>query len=204
MIVWLLSRIGDSVGSRKDVSPDQTLTREPTDESKTTRHESESVDTINVQTKDIMSNNEYDGMDTPTLMRTLLKMLNCKCQENDDGTLYFSYQGESFWLSTGKDTAWVRIIDLQWYDCPLDNLEEVSCMQKAINTANVHQISTAVYSIDKENNKLSVYSKLDFALPNDFPEPEAYLSALLAQFFHLKQAVALEFEKEKQKLENAD
>lgn len=156
------------------------------------------VPTIEVPTEDALDNNEYKGMDTPTLMRAVLKKLNCKCQENDDGTLYFEYQGETFWLSSSKDSSWVRIIDINWYNCSLDNLEEISCMQKAINSANVEQSCTAVYSIDKENNKMIVYSKADLLISTRLPGPDEYLYAWLTQFFHLKQKVVIEFEKEKQ------
>lgn len=156
------------------------------------------VPTIEVPTEDALDNNEYKDMDTPTLMRAVLKKLNCKCQENDDGTIFFEYQGESFWLSSSKDSSWVRVIDINWYNCSLDNLEEISCMQKAINSANAEQSCTAVYSIDKENNKMIVYSKADLLISTKLPGPDEYLYAWLSQFFQLKQKVVIEFEKEKQ------
>lgn len=137
----------------------------------------------------------YDNMDASFLMRNLLDKLNCEYHENNDGSLYFLYQGERFWLQISKDNAWVRIIDLQWYECSLDDIEEFSCMQKAVNNANSHQSCTAIYAINKEANKMIVYSKCDFTISNKLPSLEQYLAAWLADFFHLKQEVVIEFEK---------
>lgn len=143
---------------------------------------------------------QHDNVDTPTLMKRLLEKLNCQYKEDDDGSLFFQYQGEHFWLQTSKESAWVRVIDLQWYDCSLDQLEEMSCMQKAINSINSGQICSAVYSIDKDEDKMIVYSKYDFVMASVIPSADQLLAAVLANFFRLKQAVVTEFEKEKQRI----
>ena len=101
------------------------------------------------------------GMDTPTLVKAILKDLNCKYEESDDHSDYvFSYQGENFVArAPDKYNPRIRIFDLDWYHCPLSNLEEMSCMQKAINAANTRQMCTAVYYIDNDRKEMSVYSK---------------------------------------------
>lgn len=160
---------------------------------------------INVETQDIM--NEYEGMDTAAFVQKLLEKLNCKYDSEDDGAqnnTYFVYQGEHFVLSCFRDNAWVRIIDVQWYHCELDNLEEISCMQKAINAANAKQVCSAVYGINYEDNEFGVYSKCDFPIYNQFPSPDQYLASWLSNFFRLKQAVVMQFEKEKQRIGIAD
>lgn len=143
---------------------------------------------------------QYDNVDNPTLMKRLLEKLNCQYKENEDGSLFFQYQGEHFWMQSSNDSAWVRVIDLQWYDCSLDQLEEMSCMQKAINSINSGQICSAVYSIDKDENKMEVYSKYDFVMTSAIPSADQLLASVLANFFRLKQAVVTEFEKEKQRI----
>ena len=164
----------------------------------------ELVATINVKTKDIMENNEFEGMDTPTLVRAILTKLNCQQEENEDGTLVFSYQGETFWVNSRSDTSWIRIVDLSWFNCPLDQLEEVSCVQRAINSANSVQQCTACYIIDKEENQMRVYSKADILIKSVFPYPDQYLQSWLAAFFRLQQEVALQYQKEKQKVGGAE
>ena len=117
--------------------------------------------TMNVNTKPLNSDHKYAGMDTPTLVKAILKDLNCKYEESDDHSDYvFSYQGENFVArAPDKYNPRIRIFDLDWYHCPLSNLEEMSCMQKAINAANTRQMCTAVYYIDNDRKEMSVYSK---------------------------------------------
>ena len=88
--------------------------------------------TMNVNTKPLNSDHKYAGMDTPTLVKAILP---------------------------DKYNPRIRIFDLDWYHCPLSNLEEMSCMQKAINAANTRQMCTAVYYIDNDRKEMSVYSK---------------------------------------------
>lgn len=196
LIVWLLSRVNHSDDDQADSYVEENIK----DDQSSKISPDNPLATINVQTKNAMNDNEYEGMDVPTLIKALLAKMNCQYDENDDGSLFFTYQGERFWLTSNKESAWIRIIDLQWYDCPLDNLEEISCMQKAINTANSGQSCTAIYVISKEDNKMIVYSKCDLLIFSHFPAPDQYLATWLACFFRLKQEVVMEFEKEKQKI----
>lgn len=156
--------------------------------------------TINVKAKPINGDDKYAGMDTPALLKAILKDLNCQYEEDERGNLMFTFQGESFVIFTNSESIWIRIYDLQWYDCSLDKLEEMSCMQKAINIANTTQSCTAVYDINKDDNKMIVYSKCDLVISSDLPMPDKYLAVWLSNFFHLKHTVIIEFEKEKQKI----
>lgn len=146
-----------------------------------------------------MEDNKYKGLNTYQLIKALLENLNCRYQENDDNTMYFTYQAENFWVTTGQDNSWARIIDMQWFDCPIDDLQQMSYMQKAINTANSTQQCTGVYYI--ENGKMNVYSKTDIIITSDIPNVEDYFVAWLTCFFRLKNNVMIEYEKEKNKME---
>lgn len=73
-------------------------------------------------------------------------------------------------------------------------------MQKAINNVNFKRMSTACYSIDKENNKMDVFSKNDIILLQSLPSVENYFQICLNDICELKQKVVIEFEKEKQKI----
>lgn len=145
-------------------------------------------------------NSLYESMDTPELMKASLTNLNCSYHEEDDRAISFIYQGEHFSMYTKPDYVWVRITDNRWYECSLDNIEEFSCMQKAINKANFSSPCTAIYYISKEENKMIVFSKGDFSISGEYHNIERYLTTWLSCFFRLKQNVVLEFEKEKQKI----
>ena len=159
--------------------------------------------TMNVNTKPLNSDHKYAGMDTPTLVKAILKDLNCKYEESDDHSDYmFSYQGENFVArAPDKHNPRIRIFDLDWYHCPLSNLEEMSCMQKAINAANTRQMCTAVYYIDNDRKEMSVYSKADFLIWSDMSHPDNYMRMWLGNLFYLKQNVVVDVEKEKQRID---
>ena len=153
--------------------------------------------TINVRV-----GNKYAGMDTPTLVKAILKDLNCKYEESDDHIDFlFSYQGENFVArAPDKDNPRVRLFDLDWCRCPLSNLEEMSCMQKVINAVNTRQMCSAIYYINKETKEMVVYSKADFLIWNDMPHPDDYMRMWLGNFFFLKQNFAVDLENEKQRV----
>ena len=153
--------------------------------------------TINVRV-----GNKYAGMDTPTLVKAILKDLNCKYEESDDHIDFlFSYQGENFVArAPDKDNPRVRLFDLDWCRCPLSNLEEMSCMQKVINAVNTRQMCSAIYYINKETKEMVVYSKADFHLWCDMPHPDDYMRMWLGNFFFLKQNFAVDLENEKQRV----
>ena len=153
--------------------------------------------TINVRV-----GNKYAGMDTPTLVKAILKDLNCKYEESDDHIDFlFSYQGENFVArAPDKDNPRVRLFDLDWCRCPLSNLEEMSCMQKVINAVNTRQMYSAIYYINKETKEMVVYSKADFLIWSDMPHPDDYMRMWLGNFFFLKQNFAVDLENEKQRV----
>lgn len=153
--------------------------------------------TINVRV-----GNKYAGMDTPTLVKAILKDLNCKYEESDDHIDFlFSYQGENFVArAPDKDNPRVRLFDLDWCRCPLSNLEEMSCMQKVINAVNTRQMCSAIYYINKETKEMVVYSKADFLIWSDMPHPDDYMRMWLGNFFFLKQNFAVDLENEKQRV----
>lgn len=148
----------------------------------------------------VNTGNKYADMNNAVLIRAILGDLKCQYSENEDGDIIFIYQGERFWVWAIEDSTRIRIIDVRWYDCTLDRLEEMSCMQKAINIANSVEPCTAVYVIDKEENKMMVYSQCYFMISSSIPAPDKYFAIWLSNFFHLKQKVFLEFEKEKQRI----
>ena len=137
------------------------------------------------------------AMDNQDLLKTILTQLNCQYQAGEDDDYWFTYQGEHFNVSYDKDSFWVRIYDMQWFACSLDELENISYMQKAINLCNSRFCCTAYYYVDTDKKTFRVYSKCDFLLNEVFPAPEQYFQAWLTQFFRLKHEIVLQYDKER-------
>lgn len=138
--------------------------------------------------------------DSLQLIKKLLENLNCRYYVKEEGRVEFSFHGDDYYILYADDSAWCRLIEYVWYECPLGDVDEFSCMQKAINNVNYKRTSTACYSIDKKDNKMYVFSKFDFILFESMPAVEEYFKVCLGDMAELKQRVVIEFEKEKQKM----
>lgn len=125
---------------------------------------------------------------TRDLCRELLKQLNCEVSvaEEDENRLCFQYQGELFVIDTSNESFFIDIWDPRWYIVPLDDLEQMSNVRKAINTINNYSGTTIVYCIEEEEQKFVLHSKRQCILPKDLPNVKEHLSALLNDFFTVK------------------
>jgi len=134
-----------------------------------------------------------------TLIKSILTQLNCQYQDGEDDDFWFTFQGENFNVTYDKESSWIRIVDMQWFDCPLEELEKISYMQKAINLCNSRQCCTACYFVDTDKGTFRVYSKCDILISADFPAPEQYFHTWLMQLFRLKHDIVLQYDKERTK-----
>ena len=122
---------------------------------------------------------------TRDLCIELLKQLNCEVSvaEEDENRLCFQYQGELFVIDARNESFFIDIWDPRWYIVPLDDLEQMSNVRKAINTINNYSGTTIVYSIEEEGQKFVLHSKRQCILTKEIPHVKEYLRALLNDFF---------------------
>ena len=122
---------------------------------------------------------------TRDLCIELLKQLNCEVsvEEEDENRLYFEYHGEHFIIDASNESFFIDIWDPRWYIVPLDDLEQMSNVRKAINTINNYSGTTIVYCIEEEEQKFVLHSKRQCILTKEIPHVKEYLRALLNDFF---------------------
>ena len=122
---------------------------------------------------------------TKDLCIELLKQLNCEVfvSEEEENRLDFKYQGEHFIIDATNESFFINIWDPGWYVVPLDDLEQMSNVRKAVNTINNYSGTTIVYYIEEEGQKFILHSKRQCILPKDLPHVKEYLRALLDDFF---------------------
>ena len=115
----------------------------------------------------------------------LLKQLNCEVfvSEENENRLDFKYQGEHFVIDANNENYFIDIWDPWWYIVPLDNLEQMSNVRKAINTINSWCGTTIFYTIEEEGQKFVLHSKRQCILTKEIPHVKEYLMALLNDFF---------------------
>lgn len=122
---------------------------------------------------------------TKDLCIELLKQLNCEVfvSEEEENRLDFKYQGEHFIIDATNESFFINIWDPGWYVVPLDDLEQMSNVRKAVNTINNYSGTTIVYYIEEEGQKFVLHSKRQCILTKDIPQVKEYLKALLGDFF---------------------
>ena len=140
---------------------------------------------------------ENQNISTRDLCVEILRKLNCKVQfdEENEYTMYFTYQGENFRIDTWKDCLMVGIWDTWWGTVDLDDLDDVSRIRKAINTVNINSFLTLVYSIDQEHQQFAVHTKRQCLLIPQIPNAERYMAAMLAGFFDVQRNFKEELDK---------
>lgn len=131
---------------------------------------------------------------TKDLCIELLKQLNCEVfvSEEEENRLDFKYQGEHFIIDATNESFFINIWDPGWYVVPLDDLEQMSNVRKAVNTINNYSGTTIVYYIEEEGQKFILHSKRQCILPKDLPHVKEYLRALLDDFFAVQKWLSKE------------
>lgn len=140
---------------------------------------------------------EKQNISTRDLCVEILRKLNCEIQfdEENEYTMYFTYQGEHFHIDTWKDCLMIGIWDTWWGTVDLDDLNDVSRIRKAINVVNINSFLTMVYSIDQEHQQFVVHTKRQCLLVSQIPNIENYLAAMLAGFFDVQRSFKDELDK---------
>ena len=133
---------------------------------------------------------ENQNLSTRDLCVEVLRKLNCEVQfdEENEYTMFFTYQGENFRIDTWKDCLMIGIWDVWWGTVDLDDLDDICHIRKAINTININSFLTMVYSIDQEGQRFAVHTKRQCLLVPQIPNIENYLAAMLAGFFDVQRS----------------
>ena len=140
---------------------------------------------------------EKQNISTRDLCVEILRKLNCDVQfdEENEYTMFFTYQGENFRIDTWKDCLMIGIWDTWWGSVDLDDFDDICHIRKAINTININSFLTMVYSIDQEGQRFAVHTKRQCLLVPQIPNIENYLAAMLAGFFDVQRSFKEELDK---------
>lgn len=155
--------------------------------------------TVSAEVLPLNNNNmeENQNFSTRDLCAEVLRKLNCDVQfdEENEYNMHFSYQGENFSVETWEDGLMITIWDTWWGTVDLDNLDDVSRVRKAINTINVRQGFTLMYSIDEKSKKFAVHTKRQCLLIPQIPQIENYMVAMLTGFFDAQRSFKEEYDR---------
>lgn len=138
----------------------------------------------------------YNKMGTKELLIGTLKRMGCPYQEagSDRQAIWFEFQGEKF-RAFVDETPIVVMQDLWWFSMPLDDIEGLSSLYKAINTANQYVWACVCYSTNEEEKTINVHSSLPIVLTEGIEDIDGYVMHMLKRFFLAQRVVRTEFDR---------
>lgn len=124
--------------------------------------------------------NRTEGLLTRALLQQTLAKLSLKYEFAEDQRFVVKYQGETLIINADDDDAFIQFFDPSWYDAPLNDIDNLAILYKAINEHNIQSSFTKiVYTIDKEDNEINLHTLCKTLWIDSIPNIEAYLQAIL-------------------------
>ena len=147
----------------------------------------ENVDESHPSASASLSDHDESGNQARTrdlFLDTLIKLgRQYELADGDDKRIDFFYHGECFSAYASNDKLYVSLWDTYWKQVELQDIDEVCCLRKAINTSNINARVTTIYTIDEANSKMIVHSKSTIPFLSSMPVIENYLRTELNVFF---------------------
>lgn len=142
---------------------------------------------------------QQEVLHTKDLVIRTLRAIGCEpsVNEEDENRIDFQYQGGNFFIITADGYVFTYLYFVWWYDAPLDNIDALSAIQKAVNNANCQSIGCNVmYTINKEDRIVGVHSRSQLLFSPDIRGLDRYLTKELQQLFEVRNNVVMEIRTE--------
>ena len=128
-------------------------------------------------------------------METLTK-IGCQYSiDEQDDRIGFAFQGENFVVDVTDGNSYIRIWDLYWTSAEMYDVNEVSRLKRAINSANLSTGLTTVYTVNDAGSTIDVHCKSTVLFIAQIPDIGNYLRLELNEFFRAHRHVELELER---------
>lgn len=114
---------------------------------------------------------------TRTSLMVALRKLNLNFELDEDSNILVTYQGEHFRIIANAEFVVIQIQDCFWYDAPLDELNNLALLHRAVNECNICDTNKFVYTYDKAENQVWVHTLHDILWIPQIPDSEQYLQA---------------------------
>ena len=133
---------------------------------------------------------------TRDLFLETLTKIGCQYSiDEEDGRISFPYQGENFIVDVTDGNSYIRIWDLYWTSAEMYDIDEVSRVKRAINSANLSTGLTTVYTVNDAGSTIDVHCRSTVLFVAQIPDIENYLRLELNEFFRAHRHVELELER---------
>ena len=133
-------------------------------------------------------------LSTKDLVMRTLRDIGCNpyVNEQDDNRIDFHYQGGYFFIATHDKLAFIDLYFAWWYDAPLDDIDALSAIQKAVNKANCKNIGCNVmYTIHQKEGIVRVHSRSQLLFLPDIRYMDLYLTEKLQELLKVRHDVVI-------------
>ena len=137
---------------------------------------------------------QQEVLHTKDLVMRTLRAIGCEpsVNEEDESRIDFQYQGGNFFMLTADRHLFTYLYFVWWYDAPLDNIDALSAIQKAVNNANCRNIGCNVmYTINQEENIIGVHSRSQMLFSPEISTLNEYLRSKLQELFEVRNNVVM-------------
>lgn len=109
----------------------------------------------------------------------ILNNLNLQYELREDGLIYVSYQGEWFRFIYKEGRYMVHIQDSQWYEAPLDDIDNLSILHRSVNECNIVGYNRLVYTYYQEVNKVAIHTLREILVNPQISDLDHYVRITL-------------------------
>ena len=117
---------------------------------------------------------------------------------DEEGDVYFNYQGENFVVGSDNTAINIHIYDICWGHVELYDTDGVERLKKAVNESNITNNVTTFYIVNEAGSNVEVHSKSTIIFIPEIPNIVDYLCAWLNEFFKAHRTVHVEMAKLKE------
>ncbi|MBP5375157.1 MAG: hypothetical protein J6Y38_02350 [Bacteroidaceae bacterium] len=118
-------------------------------------------------------------MTTRTLLQVALHKMNLQYDFDEFQNFRVKYQGDIFRIIADDNRLYLNIQYMGWYSAPLDDIDNLSLLYKAVNECNKRDTNRMVYTHHKIENEILLHTLHDILWIPQIPDSEKYLQATL-------------------------
>lgn len=125
---------------------------------------------------------------TRSLLFSVMQNLNLDYEVVEDGVILFKYQGENMQILASDDKKYILIRDLWWYSAPLDDIENLSILHRAVNECNLQNaINVIAYTQVRDENIIGLHTFRVLLWIPELPEIDHYFQGALDSMLYIHQ-----------------
>ena len=124
---------------------------------------------------------------TMVLLTETMKQLNLEVvfDEEDKDAVRTIFQGEHLIIRI-ENNKFIEVRDLFWYEAPLDDLDNLSIIQKTLNWCNLNTTCRMIYSRNDEEKTINIHTLVTLLWIPEIPDLDQYLGATLMYMLQVK------------------